>query len=70
MRKDLEGTDTEAIKSSNEKLAQVSQKLGAALYAQQQAEGGTTAPGAEQQEAPQDDEVVDAEIIDDDKDTK
>ncbi|GAA2729699.1 molecular chaperone DnaK [Actinocorallia aurantiaca] len=70
VRKDLEGTDTEAIKTSNEKLAQVSQKLGAALYAQQQAEGGATAPGAEQQEAPQDDEVVDAEIIDDDKDAK
>ncbi|WP_106396453.1 molecular chaperone DnaK [Actinocorallia populi] len=71
VRKDLEGTDTEAIKTSNEKLAQVSQKLGAALYAQQQAEGGATTPGAEQQqEAPQDDEVVDAEIIDDDKDAK
>ena len=71
VRKDLEGTDTDAIKASNEKLAQVSQKLGAALYAQQQAEGGATAPGAEQQqEAPQDDEVVDAEIIDDEKDTK
>ncbi|MEO3786077.1 molecular chaperone DnaK [Actinocorallia sp. B10E7] len=69
VRKDLEGTDTEAIKASNEKLAQVSQKLGAALYAQQQAEGGAAAPGAEQQ-APQDDEVVDAEIIDDDKDAK
>jgi len=69
VRKDLEGTDVDAIKSSSEKLAQASQKLGAALYAQQQAEGGATAPGAEQQ-APQDDEVVDAEIIDDDKDTK
>ncbi|GAA0948687.1 molecular chaperone DnaK [Actinocorallia libanotica] len=70
VRKDLEGTDTDAIKASNEKLAQVSQKLGAALYAQQQAEGGATAPGAEQQQAPQDDEVVDAEIIDDEKDAK
>jgi molecular chaperone DnaK len=69
VRKDLEGTDVDAIKASSEKLAQASQKLGAALYAQQQAEGGATAPGAEQQ-APQDDEVVDAEIIDDDKDTK
>ncbi|ROO90521.1 molecular chaperone DnaK [Actinocorallia herbida] len=70
VRKDLEGTDTDAIKASAEKLAQSSQKLGAALYAQQQADGSadTAAPGADQ--SAQDDEVVDAEIIDDDKDAK
>ncbi|MCD0452698.1 molecular chaperone DnaK [Actinocorallia sp. API 0066] len=71
VRKTLEGTDTDAIKAAAEKLSQSSQKLGAALYAQQQAEGGAgaTPPGAEQAQQ-QDDEVVDAEIIDDDKDTK
>ncbi|MDX6741951.1 molecular chaperone DnaK [Actinocorallia sp. A-T 12471] len=71
VRKNLEGTDTELIKSSAEKLAQSSQKLGAALYAQQQSEGAAdaAAPGADDSSA-QDDEVVDAEIIDDDKDAK
>jgi molecular chaperone DnaK len=69
VRKDLEGTDTDAIKASAEKLAQSSQKLGAALYAQQQADGAAdAAPGADS--SAQDDEVVDAEIIDDDKDAK
>ncbi|GAB2821476.1 molecular chaperone DnaK [Actinocorallia aurea] len=69
VRKDLEGTDTDAIKASAEKLAQSSQKLGAALYAQQQADdSAASAPGADSNA--QDDEVVDAEIIDDDKDTK
>jgi molecular chaperone DnaK len=59
----LKGTDTAAIKSAMEKLATESQKLGAALYQQQGAEGA--APGA----GPQDgaDDVVDAEIVDEDK---
>src|SRR5690606_36251020 len=34
VKKALEGSDVEAIKTSSEKLAQVSQKMGAALYAQ------------------------------------
>ncbi|MFC0037383.1 molecular chaperone DnaK [Actinomadura rayongensis] len=61
----LDGTDVDAIKTATDKLGQVSQKMGAALYAQnpegaQAADGGPTAE-------PQDDEVVDAEIVDDDK---
>ncbi|MFI0480428.1 molecular chaperone DnaK [Actinomadura sp. 9N215] len=72
VKKALEGTDVEAIKSSAEKLAQISQKMGAAMYAQNP-EGAQ--PGAEDQGPtadaqggePQDDEVVDAEIVDEDK---
>ena len=72
-KKALEGTDTDTIRSTSEKLAQVSQKMGAAMYAQQQGEGGGAqqpggaddATGAQQTQA--DDEVVDAEIVDDDK---
>jgi molecular chaperone DnaK len=50
-----------------EKLATESQKLGAALYQQQGAAGeaGPT-PGAEQPQSGADD-VVDAEIVDEDK---
>jgi molecular chaperone DnaK len=61
------GTDTDAIKSAMEKLATESQKLGAALYQQQGAAPGAATPGAEQQQQPGADDVVDAEIVDEDK---
>ncbi|WP_433179306.1 molecular chaperone DnaK [Actinoallomurus sp. CA-150999] len=71
VKKALEGTDVDAIRTSSEKLAQVSQKMGAAMYAQNQASAeGPTADAQAQGEQPKDDEVVDAEIVDDDKDTK
>ncbi len=66
LKKALEGTDTEAIKTASEHAAQVSQKMGTAIYAQSQAaseqdgETGGEAGG-------QDDDVVEAEIVDDDK---
>ncbi|TDE30986.1 molecular chaperone DnaK [Actinomadura sp. 6K520] len=71
VKKALEGTDVDAIKTSAEKLAQVSQKMGAAMYAQNpegaQA-GGDAGPTADAQGGDQqDDEVVDAEIVDDEK---
>lgn len=72
VKKALEGTDVDAIKGSAEKLAQVSQKMGAAMYAQnpEGAQAGADDPGptaGAQSGEPQDDEVVDAEIVDDDK---
>ena len=70
VKKDLEGTDTDAIKASAEKLATSSQKLGAALYAQQQADGSAEAPTDQATADANDDEVVDAEIVDDEKDAK
>ncbi len=54
----LGGSDTAAIKSAAEKLATKSQELGGALYAQQ----ASDAPGAA---APEDDGVVDAEVVED-----
>ncbi|XVQ10739.1 molecular chaperone DnaK [Spirillospora sp. CA-255316] len=75
VKKNLEGTDVDAIRSSAEKLAQVSQKMGAAMYAQNPegaqagADGGPTAD-AQGGATGQDDEVVDAEIVDDDKEKK
>jgi molecular chaperone DnaK len=66
LKKALEGTDTEAIRVASEKAAQVSQKMGSAIYAQAQAanptgpDGSTAGPSADQQ----DEEVVDAEIVD------
>jgi molecular chaperone DnaK len=71
VKKNLEGTDTDAIRTSAEQLATVSQKMGAAMYAQQQSEapadGADATAGAQDS---QDDEVVDAEIVDDEKDKK
>ena len=67
----LKGTDTASIKAAMEKLATESQKLGAALYNQQpgagDAAGATGAPGAGQQQQAGGDDVVDAEIVDEDK---
>ncbi|GIF65253.1 chaperone protein DnaK [Asanoa ishikariensis] len=83
LRSALGGTDLEKIKSAHEKLAQVSQQAGSLLYAQQQqgeqpgpdgagpgagpegaAGPGTGAPGGNGNGP---DDVVDAEIVEDDK---
>ncbi|MGE5136366.1 MAG: molecular chaperone DnaK [Gemmatimonadota bacterium] len=68
LKKALEGTDVEAIKEASEKAAQVSQKMGTAIYAQSQASSAEGAAAGEAGEhAAQDDEVVEAEIVDEDK---
>jgi len=64
----LKGTNTDAIKAAMEKLATESQKMGSALYQQQPtAEGAPTSDAGSQSQA---DDVVDAEIVDEDKDQK
>ncbi len=65
LKKALEGTDVAAIKAAVEKVATASQALGAALY-QQQASAPTDAPAGEQPQS-DDEDVVDAEIIDEDE---
>ena len=71
LKEALKGEDTEAIKAASEKVATESQELGQALYAQQQADGTAggagAAGGAAGGSADQADDVVDAEIVDDDK---
>jgi molecular chaperone DnaK len=71
LRSALGGTDLEAIKAAQEKVAHLSQEIGGAMYAQQQADAtpgpdaaagasadaGATAGGAA-------DDVVDAEVVD------
>ncbi len=62
----LKGTDVTAIKTAVEELSTESQQLGAALYSQTQADG--SAPGADGEPgAAADDEIVDAEIVDEPK---
>ena len=69
LKKTLEGTDTEAIKTASENAAQVSQKMGTAIYAQAQqatqAQAGEQ--GSDEASAAADDDVVEAEIVDDEK---
>ena len=62
----LAGEDAEAVKAAQEKLSTSSQKLGEAIYANQSAEGEEAA-----EQAPEED-VVDAEVVEDDEaeDTK
>jgi molecular chaperone DnaK len=73
LKKALEGTDIDDVKTKHEALARASQELGSSLYAQQSAgtdaSGGTTggATGGATGGNASDDDVVDAEIVDEDK---
>jgi len=75
-KKALEGSDVEAIKSASEKLAQAAQQIGTAMYAQAQQEQAQAAGGGDgstagaqsgDSQAGGDEDVVDAEIVDEDK---
>ncbi|MBA3905836.1 MAG: Hsp70 family protein, partial [Pseudonocardiales bacterium] len=65
----LKGTNSDAIKTAMEKLATESQKMGSALYQQPGTDGAPTAD-AGQSQGQADDDVVDAEIVDEEKDQK
>ncbi|RBY82725.1 molecular chaperone DnaK [Blastococcus sp. TF02A-26] len=73
LRSALGGSDMAAIKASQEKVARISQEVGGALYAQQAEAGAAGAAGGAGPEAggpagapAGDDDVVDAEIVDED----
>jgi molecular chaperone DnaK len=70
LKKALEGDDADAIKAASEKLAQSSQKMGAAMYANAQAAGGSEESASSEDTSSSsstDDDVVDAEIVDEDR---
>ncbi|KOU64567.1 molecular chaperone DnaK [Streptomyces sp. IGB124] len=68
LKEKLKGEDTGEIRSATEKLAAVSQKLGQAIYADAQAAQGAAGGAAgDAGQAKSDDDVVDAEIVDDEK---
>jgi molecular chaperone DnaK len=73
LRSALGGSDIAAIKAAQEKVARISQEVGGALYAQQAEAGAAGAAGAPGPDAgaeggatAADDDVVDAEIVDED----
>ncbi|MBT2396683.1 molecular chaperone DnaK [Streptomyces sp. ISL-100] len=74
LKEKLKGEDTAEIRSATERVAAVSQKLGQAMYAQAQGQaqgsGGATGGAGEsgaRAESGAEEDVVDAEIVDDDK---
>jgi len=82
LRSALGGSDIAAIKTAQENVARISQEVGGALYAQQAENAGAEgqpgaagagaagAAGASGATAGNDDDVVDAEIVDEDTDKK
>ena len=69
LKKALEGSDIEPVRTAQEKLNEVAQKIGEALYQHEQAEQQTqqaqSSAGASSEAPAEDDDIVDAEIIDD-----
>jgi len=68
LKKALEGDDIDAIKSAAEKVATTSQALGAAMYANTQQQASAGGAGDAGAGTSSDDDVVDAEIVDEDQD--
>jgi molecular chaperone DnaK len=65
LKKAIEANDIPGMKAATDKVAQASQTLGAAMYATAQQAGGGDATADEAADMSEDD-VVDAEIVDDD----
>src|SRR5699024_3166529 len=68
LKEALEGEDIEPVKTAQEELTTASQKIGEALYAADQASEATGDAGEAAPEA--DEDVVDAEIVDEDEENK
>ena len=67
----LKGDDDDAVKSAMEKLSQSQTKIGEALYAQNAQDAGAAGEGdAAAGSSDSDDEVVDAEVVDEDEEKK
>ena len=66
LKQALAGEDDAAVKTAADKLGESQQKLGEAIYAAAQAE----APTADAADAPADEDVVDAEVVEDDEEQK
>lgn len=66
LRQALEGDDTEKIKDASDALMRVSQEIGQALYAAS-AQAGASGAGASGPTPDDDDEIVDAEVVDEDE---
>ncbi len=70
LKKSLEGTDADDVKAKTAALSTAAQKIGEAIYSQAQADAPADAPAADATDASSDEDVVDAEIVDDEDDKK
>jgi molecular chaperone DnaK len=70
----LAGDDDAAVKTAFEKLGESQQKIGQALYSQSQADAASAPEGAagtdDSAPASNDEDIVDAEVVDDEEETK
>jgi len=72
VRTALEGSDVESLKTSTDELIRVSQEAGQAIYAasSQEQAGQQTTGDFSQGQAQADDDIVDAEVVDEDDDRR
>ena len=66
----LKGEDDDAVKSAYDKLVENQQKIGEAIYSQQGGAEGAEAAGEGTADASADDDVVDAEVVDEEDEEK
>ena len=66
----LKGEDDDAVKSAYDKLVENQQKIGEAIYSQQGGAEGAEAAGEGAGDASADDDVVDAEVVDEEDEEK
>lgn len=66
----LAGDDDDAVKAALDKLNVSQSKLGTALYEAEQAQAGQAAAGDAGAQAEGDDDIVDAEVVDDEEEKK
>ena len=67
VREALKGEDLDAVSSALSELNEKSQEIGKAMYASQQADAGASADASSAGAQAGDEEVVDAEIVDDEE---
>ncbi|MEL5991292.1 molecular chaperone DnaK [Microbacterium phosphatis] len=70
LKKALAGDDDEAVKAAFDKLNASQGKIGEAIYAQSQAEQAAPTADAPAGDTAGDDDVIDAEVVEDDEDKK
>lgn len=72
LKEALKGEDDDAVKSAYDKLVANQQKIGEAIYSQQAPEGAADAAAGADADAGTgaDDDVVDAEVVDEDEEKK
>ena len=67
LKKTLESDDVEAIKKDTEELTKPLYELSAALYKQNEEQAGPTDATSSADDKKSDDNIVDAEVVDEDK---